>query len=234
MQFETIKKSNTPLLIVQQILDTLKSGDLKPGDKLPSERELCRMFGVGRSSVREAIRILVVMGYLESHHGKGTYLRKFDGMVDLSLDEWENSLKKVPIVDLMEARVLLEAGLVRIVAERAEPEDFEHLSALITAMDNAESDQEYLDIDLRFHMSLADMTNNVVLMKLMKTVMGELNKYKKYFLAGSPFTRSETVRLSYEFIELLKQGLVDEAETNHRKHLELVVGNWKNMNESNN
>lgn len=76
MKFALIQKNKAPVMIVRQILMSLETGEIKPEEKLPPERELAKMFGVGRSSVREAIGVLVVMGFLEVIQGKGTYVRK--------------------------------------------------------------------------------------------------------------------------------------------------------------
>ena len=76
MTFETIHKRSAPEKVVEQILQKVKAGELLPGSRLPSQRELAQIMGVGRSSMREAINALVVMGYLEAIHGKGTFIRK--------------------------------------------------------------------------------------------------------------------------------------------------------------
>ena len=71
MSFTTIKRESTLEVIVQQIKDQIKKGILKPGEKLPSERELASLLGVSRTSVREAIKALSFSGYLEVIQGKG-------------------------------------------------------------------------------------------------------------------------------------------------------------------
>ncbi len=76
MVFEAIRKATAPEMVVAQILNKLKKGDLKPGGQLPSQRELAQLLGVGRSSVREAVNALTVMGYLDVRQGKGTFIRQ--------------------------------------------------------------------------------------------------------------------------------------------------------------
>ena len=86
MSFTTIKRESTLEVIVQQIKDQIKKGILKPGEKLPSERELASLLGVSRTSVREAIKALSFSGYLEVIQGKGTYVlemsTKYDEIVN--------------------------------------------------------------------------------------------------------------------------------------------------------
>ena len=69
MAFVTIRKSSAPEMVAEQIIERISDGELSPGSCLPSQRELARMLGVGRSSVREAINALVVMGYLKPLQG---------------------------------------------------------------------------------------------------------------------------------------------------------------------
>lgn len=229
MAFEAVKKSSTPLIIVQQIRKNLENGDYNPGDKLPSERELCKIFSVGRSSVREAIRILVVLGYLETLHGKGTFFKLPPTTVELSFEEFETGLKEAPIVDLMEARNVLELEFVRLAAVRADNDDIERLRFLVDNMDKSQSSEEFLEFDLKFHMALAEMSNNIVLNELMKTLMNEVNKYKVYFVAGSSWTRKETIALSYEVIHHISCSEPELAAEKMQAHLALVETNWKNM-----
>ena len=75
MTFETIRKSSAPDMVAEQIIEMIAGGELAPGTQLPAQRDLAQMLGVGRSSVREAINALVVMGYLEPLQGKGTFIK---------------------------------------------------------------------------------------------------------------------------------------------------------------
>ena len=84
MKFQAIRRSTTPEMVIGEILKSVKSGQLKPGDKLPPERELTQMFGVGRSSIREAITALALMGYLDVTQGKGAFLKDDIPSGDLS------------------------------------------------------------------------------------------------------------------------------------------------------
>ena len=123
MEFDTIQKSSTPQMIVEQILKRLNTGELKPGDKLPPERELTKMFGVGRSSIREAIRALVVMGYLEVLQGKGTFIKANLPAVGLAALDMGHVLEAATLFDLMEAREILESKVVELASERADKKD---------------------------------------------------------------------------------------------------------------
>src|SRR5690349_11082065 len=109
--------------VVEQLLGVLRSGGLKPGDRLPAEPELMRLTGVGRSTVREAVRALVSMQLVEVRHGHGTFVR--DGLgADLIDPPMLLYLDDHRILrDLMESRRVVEPSIARLAAERATPED---------------------------------------------------------------------------------------------------------------
>ncbi|MEO8737148.1 MAG: GntR family transcriptional regulator, partial [Edaphobacter sp.] len=94
--------------IAQQIMDLISNGDLKPGQRLPSERELCKNFGAGRSSLREALRCLSIMGVLNARVGEGTSVA-LDGEKFLGkIVEWRLITEKHDIENLLEVRIALE------------------------------------------------------------------------------------------------------------------------------
>src|SRR2546425_12269276 len=94
--------------IVEQIIDLISRGILRPGDRIPSEKQLCQQFGVGRTSVREALRSLSVMGVLESHMGAGAFVAG-DGSRFLERSfQWGLALNPKIAEDLVETRLMLE------------------------------------------------------------------------------------------------------------------------------
>ncbi len=229
LTLDALKKNNTPIRIVNQIIKNLESGKLKPGDKLPSERELCKIYEVGRSSVREAIRILVVMGYLESYQGRGTFIAFPPEMVDVSLDDLDKSILEAPIVDLMEARQILEISMVKLAAERSDNEIISKLNTLLKKMKESKDGSDFLEYDLEFHLLISEASNNIILSEMMKSLMNEINKYKSYFEAGSPWTKDATIEITDKIIEYISKGQGDLAAEKMREHLNLVSTNWRKM-----
>lgn len=147
--------------IVEQITDLIARGLLKPGDRIPSEHQLCAQFGVGRTSVREALRSLSAMGIVESHAGDGTF-------VAASLE------------DLVQTRLLLESGTAALAAEHASDEDLEELAESIRGMQASIGDAaRYLEHDLAFHLTLGRATRNRVLENLLATTRAYLQAWIK-------------------------------------------------------
>jgi GntR family transcriptional repressor for pyruvate dehydrogenase complex len=126
--------------IAQQIMDLISNGDLKPGQRLPSERELCKNFGAGRSSLREALRCLSIMGVLNARVGEGTSIA-LDGEKFLGkIVEWRLITEKHDIENLLEVRIALEGVAAAKVASVGSKEDIAKIEELIGKMEASVSD----------------------------------------------------------------------------------------------
>lgn len=168
LQFTQVKKTRLYEEIAEQIKKAIFDGGLKTGDSLPSERELSRMFGVGRPAVREALRTLSVMGLIEVNAGlKGSVVKEVD--LTRYLDTLQRQLAWMIQVDeqtmkeMWEVRHSLELGIAHSVALNATDEDFRRLDALMDEMDACGDDiYEYFPVAVEFHRQLALCTKNKV------------------------------------------------------------------------
>ena len=159
-------------MVVEQILDSLRTGEFKLGEKLPSQKDLADMFGVGRSSVREAIKALDAMKYLDVIQGKGTFFKKDFPSDDQSLTDLKNALDSVAFSDLMKARVILECNAVELAAASVDPNHIHGLQEAVKKLQESEEDREkFIRIDLAFHLALAEATNNIVIYEMMKLLL---------------------------------------------------------------
>ena len=130
-----IKTESAPEKVVKLILKDIKSGKLQPLEKLPNHQEMADKYGVGRSSIREAINALVVMDLVEAKQGKGTFVKKpVHKMVDSS-PSVDDVFESANIYNLMEIREVLECHAVRK-ASRVISE--EHIASLETACERLE------------------------------------------------------------------------------------------------
>ncbi len=172
-QFTLVERSQ------QQLETLLLDGSLRPGDRLPSEKEMGQMLGVSRTVVREAVRQLVAKGLVETRTGSGIYVKKIGSkMVEepMSLLFRSHVLKAENIV---EVREVLEVKIAALAAERAQPDDIEAIEKTIEAMKKSNvSASEVSEADLGFHNGLALATGNLlfsVLSRSMNEVMRELH-----------------------------------------------------------
>jgi len=175
---ESIKPLNrepVSLSIMNMVTDYLLSGTLRPGDKLPTESELARQLGVGRNSVREAMKMLSSLGVIEIKRGVGTFIAESisPSMVNplilgLVFDQGTSQ-------DLIELRLLIDTGVADLAMQKATTEDIEKLERanrrLKSAAETLGDDSNSLrDLDLNFHMTLLEVTRNRLVAKLGRAI----------------------------------------------------------------
>lgn len=230
--FETIRKSSAPEMVVEQIIDRIDTGELAPGTCLPSQRDLARMLGVGRSSVREAINALVVMGYLEPQQGRGTFIKEMLPTVDASIEKLSAAFAASSIFDLMEARELLECRSAALAAERADAAQIHMLQKALEAVRGTEKDYAiFLDADIRFHAAVADAAGNGVLRELTKLVLEKViahhNALKTDLLP--PAYREVSIRTAARIVEAIQAGDANAASRWMASHLDAIRDELKNI-----
>ena len=169
-----LEKQSTAERLAQMLLDKIQSGELENGYCLPPQRELAQMFNVGMSSVREALQILNVMGYVEAQHGRGTFVvyppESRNGGVDI-----EQALKLISFSDVMTGRTAIECSTAEMAAQFAKEENLAEINHYLTAMETLMEDMEdieaWYDADLMgFHVAVAKATNNQTLVEVCKTL----------------------------------------------------------------
>ncbi|GAB2699617.1 FadR/GntR family transcriptional regulator [Paenibacillus thermoaerophilus] len=165
--------------IHEQIADRLKqsilAGELQPGAKLPSTKELSERYGVGMSTVREALSALKAMGLVESRQGEGSYVRKIEP-ADVGMPELSGLLMdKETILELLEARKALEVSNAGIAAEKRTEDDLRRFEALLAAMEKHLGDEtEGERADMAFHLALARATHNSIIVRMLETVSSQM------------------------------------------------------------
>jgi len=177
LRLKPILKKSISDDIVEQIITLISSGELAPGQRLPSERELCMRFGAGRSSLREGLRCLSIMGILTARVGDGTSVA-VDGSKFLdTVLQWRMSLEQHNIEDLMQVRIALEGLSSAAAATNGDDTDFKALESLISRMENAVEDpRRFATLDSEFHLSLARASKNKLLFDLISLIRGQLER----------------------------------------------------------
>lgn len=177
-KFNKLTRKGLTSQAAQAIYDTISSGELKPGEKLPSEIELSEQLGVGRPTVREALSMLIGLGLIErggyncvvadtsSHAVRSS-------MVPMFLKDWETR-------ELFEARKLIEYDLVMLATEKATPEDIQSLRDINEKLKkNDLSSQEYWNYDVEFHSQIAQISGNSVMQSISEIVRDMFKRYEK-------------------------------------------------------
>jgi GntR family transcriptional repressor for pyruvate dehydrogenase complex len=157
--------------IVEALSDEIRMGILRPGDRLPSERMLCDRFGVGRSSVREALRVLSSMGLIEIQMGRGSFVADPDAREDPP-GIWDRSAD-VPLSAVMEVRLAFEPQMAALAARRAGDEHLERLEASLRNLEShieRDSLRGRVFADMAFHEALARASGNPLYLSICRGI----------------------------------------------------------------
>jgi GntR family transcriptional repressor for pyruvate dehydrogenase complex len=155
--------------IIKRIINLIVEGNLNPGDRLPSEHELLEKLGCGRSSLREALRTLSLIGLLEPRRGSGTFVTKSFSNFLADQIEWSTVLGDTDLLELIEVRQALEVKAASLAAQRASEQDIHRLWRVLEQLGSLSGTdyENWLDTDIKFHMELAKTSGNKVLYRIM-------------------------------------------------------------------
>ena len=177
--------------ITRRLIDYLISGEIQPGELLPSERRLAESLGVGRSHVRQAVKSLAVLGLIDVRQGAGTYLRRTDSpLLPLAL-EWGLLLGAKGTADLIEARRQLEVLLAGLAAERRTDEQLVEMHRLLSVMEQSAGTDEFVDADVALHLQITMAAGNQSLLQVMRAIRTLLEVWV-YRVAHTPGTAPPT------------------------------------------
>ncbi|BCR02958.1 GntR family transcriptional regulator [Desulfuromonas versatilis] len=171
--FKQIRPKKISEEIVEQIKEHISQGQLKPGERIPSERELATLLGVSRPSVREAIMVLEAMGLVESRQGGGTFVRS---LTEESLAAPLTSMvEKNPrlLHSLAEVRMGLESWSAFLAASRATEDEIRNMGELFQEMSRqAASGGWDAEVDAQFHYAITTATHNTLQLHVLNTIHG--------------------------------------------------------------
>ena len=164
--------------ICRKMVGHLIRGDWGPGERIPAERELCLRLGVGRASLREALKALEIMGMIETRLGDGTYVCNRSEFLSRPLLWAITSSSSAEAGELIEARKLMEVELAGLAAERATAEDLKRIGAFLDAMENAGAEvDQFLAADIDFHLAVGHAAHNTILMNALHLIRNLLQQW---------------------------------------------------------
>ena len=210
---------------MEQIIDLISRDVLKPGERLPAERELCKTFGVGRTSLREALRSLAVMGILDGRVGEGTFVCNNNRKHLEKVLQWGFLLDRKKVQDLVETRLTLESQTAFLAAQRATTDDLAEIERALAGMEGAVGEPDsFLEFDLHFHLLIAQATQNSILASLLGTTRAYLQEWIKGSLAQPTAPgKGERARLSLNqhgrILSALQKRRPEEAREEMSAHI---------------
>lgn len=218
--------------VLEHVERQLVDGTLSPGDRLPGERALSSALGVGRSSVREALRVLEVLGLIRTHAGSGpnagAVIIATPGGAMSALMRLQVAARGFPVADIVRTRLVLEASVVGDLAETAASgglarPDLSAADRLLDAMDSPELEPpEFLALDAAFHLALAEASGNQVITATMAGLRSGIEGYALAGLARLDDWRATSARLRREhrgIVEAIRAADATAARTRIHDHI---------------
>ena len=226
VMFKPIETSNIYTRVIHQILTLIRNGSLKPGDQLPSETQLTMQFGVSRSSVREALKSLEVLGILESKTGVGSFVKE-GTLSDAAFSLLHELAEEGGPFEIMEARKVIEPQIAFSAALRRTTDDLEAMKRVLDLMEQqVEKGEPTMEVDLEFHLLLTAACRNPVLADCMRLISGRMRKrFWQAMKADSLSVRGRpTVYLGHhrKIFQAIDEQNASKAEAAMLEHLEAV------------
>lgn len=210
--FQPIRNKKVYEFVIEQIQEMLLDGRLKKGDRLPSERDLTEQLSVSRTSIREAMRALEILGLVESRQGEGNFI---------SGDLADNVFQPLSVLfmlnngkfeNVLELREILEIESVSLAVGRATAADIDELRALVLTLKDCQDEKQAAQLDMEFHYKIAAMTGNTLMLSLFKAISVLMEAFIKN---ARELIHSD--ELNRELLNVIHQSVCDGIAENNRE-----------------
>jgi len=223
-QAARLRRKTLSQQVSEYLLDRLRDGDLKPGDRLPTERQLMSELSVGRSCVREALHALVMMNLIDVRPGVGAIVRN---PAEDSIPDWKvvhHSLEDLAVAEILEARIAIELAAVGLATRRSTPTDLNVIRAALAEhrrVRNAGPSAPALRrADLGFHEAIARGSHNSVLLSLVTSLTDAFEHLRAETLNRMGRTQDRVIDQHQEILRAIEARDVEAAQSALRQHLE--------------
>jgi GntR family transcriptional repressor for pyruvate dehydrogenase complex len=226
-EFTPIQRVSVKQQVLQQLKQYIASGVVQPGQRLPSERELAERLGIGRTSVREALKVLEAIGLVESRVGDGTFITAQIGAsigrtIGLGLMTWGGT-----IVEIMEARRMIEGEAARTAAQRATPADQQAIADELLKMERAANFPEYLAADMNFHRLVGQATHNTIVAQIVVNLIDLLEQVLRDSGSSELMTQAEGDGTHRAVFQAIQRGDAAAAAAAMQEHIHFSLELWQ-------
>jgi len=216
-------------LVIEQVQNAIHDEVYHAGDKLPSEAELGRRLGVSRTTIREAMSALELLGTVEIVHGEGTYIRKAEDSPKEEVEALDTLVESGSFLEAIRVRRALDELTVSLAIERASDEEVARLGALLKAMEQAVANQDYegyLDNNMNFHLTLVQAAQDPILIRLTRylvRVMELLQVERLDYYVKNEDRAQETLAIHQRFFASFQRKDLEASRRNMREHYDVVI-----------
>lgn len=211
--------------VVVRLCQLIRDGSIRPGERLPSERDLAERLQVGRSSVREALRVLEVSGLVASRHGSGAYVRDHTEHDVISPLALLLDASGEIVGDLWEVRIMVEPQLAAHAAARARDAEITALAELVAAHERVYANPDMLEqslaADREFHVAIAQASRNQVAVRVVQMLKQLLRDSRRHF-GASPERRMQAYEQHQHILDAIRSRRPHDAHERMLRHLQGV------------
>jgi GntR family transcriptional repressor for pyruvate dehydrogenase complex len=222
--FRPVLKESLADRLARRIRSLIEGGGYEAGDRLPPIMEMARRFQVGHPSVREALTKLESIGLIEVRHGSGVYVSGGRGVLLMAAPDYSVALTKKLLLDLVDARVVIEPESAALAARQATPEHLAEMRKLMeTAGEHLDDDVRLNTVNMAFHREIARASGNVVLAQLIEVLRGLFTDEQRLIL-GIFGSREGDHQQHLDILEAIEARDAKAASERMRAHLHAVRG----------
>ena len=222
-KLRSVKSDSLRLKVYKQLKEQILKGKWKPGDKLPTEKELCDIFGVSRVTVREALQQLGILGLVVSKQGGGSYVSEFNPAISLnSMIPLMYFNKYNDVVRILEYRKIVEKGTIGLAVEKVTDGDLDELADFVRKMEKFKANRKlHAQEDLKFHYKIARLVDNPIILKMYE-IMNEI-LLSSIVDNVSILGPEEGIRYHKKILEVLKARDKKLAEEAMEEHIDSAI-----------
>jgi GntR family transcriptional regulator, transcriptional repressor for pyruvate dehydrogenase complex len=231
----SLQKTNLSDHVVEEIKGRLMRGELKEGDRLPSHDLLSKELGVSRSTLREGLKNLTLMGILEMKPGQGTRIKSLSPSSLMHNLAPSLLMDRATVSELMDARLVVELGTVSLACKSSDPSDIEEMERIIRQMEGYLQTKDYAgysDLDLRFHFLMGHASKNKVLQRILEDIRGLLSQLLREVVLYLPGMAEKGNRYHKQILKALRDKdpkLADKAIRSHIASVAAAVQKYQAM-----
>ena len=217
MGFQPVNNLKLSEKVVEQILDSIRKGELKPGDKLPNEMVLAQQMGVSRGILRESLALLKSLGYITRKPKDGTYISE-QISIDMITEGVQSSMQQASYRDLVEMREAFEYKVVQMVVQKATDQEIDELADVLLGRVDPRDD---FQADYYFHYRLAELSGNIIFMNFIVLYYDLINEFATKSFQDHT-RREKAVQEHMDIVRALRQRDSEAAVTAMKQHLRMV------------